>query len=295
MYFNDRHRIGRIFSATLLAVVLTCEADAFYSSDNNESEFFLFPPQYSVFAFEENRNFVLYDNFRHRAEKYHQKSVIFPATEQFVPMDTIDFDFPVYNVLHDRIVTNHDTTNFLYANLRLEMLKEEYESVQKRARVLLLGIEDPFDLSTDSERSKEGNSRKDNPDRDDESVQEKLSRLRKKSKSASRHTWQLKSAESEMVVVGNLVLDPDADHKKGSITEEKKNREKDAKRQLTYSWHGKRLAERKPEKNPLPLVFKIPTDVARYLMSNKVEAAVYGVVLMLLIVIVSSLRPRDDE
>ena len=329
-----------ITSLLLLSVLVAdFEINAYYESDDPDEELFFFQPdQNDLTVRKGERKFVLYDNFKHPLGRYHQKQLIFPASDQFVPVDLIDFDFTVYNVLGHRFVGKYSMTNFIYANLRLEKIKEDYEAVQIQARMLLSDVETSYEninldslnsaekLNTEKKGAKDKKEsvhakisklkqkqkqqkvkpkppEKKGPDVKDESIHLKIRRLKRNSRMAGKRARRPQSEdniEEDEIDPGSKALpDPNlvAAHPSEYQHERNEWRLKNQAKKKKGSYmatnpSSRAFSDHDREEDPLPLIFQMPSDLARYLLANKLEALISGIIMMFLIAIVTSLRPR---
>lgn len=332
MPFFWKNQILIPFVSTLFTFFFTFGANAFFESSPNEELLFIFRPSHTPFHTKGSKKFVLCDNFRHRLGRYNQEQVIFPQSDHFAPMDIMDTDFPVYNILRHTISGEYSAANFIYANLRLEKLREEYDAVQKQARELLEGIDDPFDINfsstnpntenevqggeNDASEASPEQSERAIPDKQQqqrkskrirqkgksggkkESVENKLSKLRRQSNSIARDAWTQDSKDKDESNSEVLLTQIRRDLQ-GIVQGIKETKDKEASPERTKSniidnSASAKLMSRDTKEDPLPLIFQVPWDIIQYLIANKLEAAIYGIILMFLIAVVTSIKPRDE-
>ncbi|WP_456385936.1 hypothetical protein [Desulfolithobacter sp.] len=82
--------------------------------------------------------YTVQDNLNLFAEKTISPPILLPASDNFVPADMIESNMPVFSLFRNPLTVSQDPfANFLYANLRIKKLLDEYAKIQKRAKVLL--------------------------------------------------------------------------------------------------------------------------------------------------------------
>ena len=302
---------------------------AFYDSGDDDKPFFSLSPQFHSSRLEGNKLLVFYDNFKHPTGRYYQKPIIFPSSDHFIPLDTIDCNFPVYNLLQRKSAAKYTLSNFFYANIRLRMIKDEYKAVRARARQLLVDIPDPFakikftatgptkytQYATSSKNKGYSGSQK-------ESVYQGLRRLERKSNAFAKDNWSIKSGapkaknkdkDSDSPEDGEFLSffriaqskpklqSANVQDGRGYLSHTSKGLgpaqlgENSQKEYVAKFSTGKTSSVPHMNEEDLPLVFRVPTNFVQYLMSNKIEAVIFGVMLLLLVAITSSLRSRRNE
>lgn len=81
--------------------------------------------------------FAIQDNLNLFAEKTTSPPILLPASDNFVPADIIESNMPIFSLFRNPLTASQDPfANFLYANLRIKKLLDEYAKIQERAKVL---------------------------------------------------------------------------------------------------------------------------------------------------------------
>ena len=107
--------------------------------------YYLDPAEHSPVLLRENAParskrvaFTVQDNFNLFTEKTLSPPILLPASDNFVPADIIESNMPIFSLFRNPLTASQDPfANFLYANLRIKKLLDEYAKIQERAKVLL--------------------------------------------------------------------------------------------------------------------------------------------------------------
>jgi hypothetical protein len=204
-------------------------------------------------------------------------------SNRFVPADAIPANQPIHMIPRRPIDPANEVANSLYANLKLKRLLEEYADLQQRAREVLSGLGTP---AASSEKPS-------GPVKQPVSLHQLQADLRQKQLSVSRALPVAASganpsggaiadgagAPAAMVVDNYRVADSVGTAPGGMAG------------LSSGPAAGSGLGAQKTEAS-LPWIIEAAFSILAYLQANKVEAIIYGVLLMTLLMGVSSLRRR---
>lgn len=230
--------------------------------------------------------FVMYD---HRAastfDTVYAPCLQIPSS-QFVPADTIPANPPIHLAPRRPIHAENELANLFYANLRLKMLVDEYGSLQLRARKLMGDLNVPAVDSVSGSKQQQQSV----------SVHQQRFELRKQQLLAARtiHARPLRddpqpvaeapTSDAPVMAQIDRARVPYGSTSLGKVPgylSDYSNPEQ-APRPATGSHSG----------TPLPWIVEVVLKVIAYLLANKVEAIIYGVVLMSVLILFSGLRNR---
>ncbi len=106
---------------------------AYYHIGDNEK-----PTQYSFChermlsrGDERQQHLVIYDNFHSLRKNQDRQQLIYPFSNNFVPLDRIPFEFPLRISIRRSSSVDNSLANLVYANLRIKKLLDEYRELRK--------------------------------------------------------------------------------------------------------------------------------------------------------------------
>ena len=282
---------------------------AFYDTGRDSGNPMLSPSDLDSFDGKGGQFFVLYDNFKHPTGRYSQLPILFPNSDQFISMDYVDYSTPVYNVLQTRKTAKYSLSNLFYANLRLGLIKQEYEALQAKAHELLSEIKVP-QKNTDRPAlgGRKGYGIPASEKTEEQSLHEQLRALKRESNAITQYTLPKSRINNDGKNKAVRQLSSSA-YRIDSSRSRRLNENTDPSTIASSSYQGGKnpggvrvsqshsrrsiRSSRVPDE-PLPIIFALPVDIIQYLLSNKVEALIYGSILFFLVAIATSIRPRGN-
>ena len=123
--------LGLLFAADI------CSIHAFYRSNKAKSEDIFEREKYGIPFGAEASALAVYENLKNTLSFRVQKFP--PYSKNFVCFDKLDYNFPIIIGLNPPRgkVVEENLNDFLYANLKIKMLLEEYQELQESARKFL--------------------------------------------------------------------------------------------------------------------------------------------------------------
>ena len=236
-------------------------------------------------------------------------------------MDQIDYNIPLYNILQHQIAAKYTISDFFYANLKLQLINQKYKDIQERARQLLSGVDDP--LKSIKFTSLDGNNRKrvtnsdkknlENGNQEDMSVHAQLNSLMREASVITQRAQSTNATKNDVNPENNIEIpspfrisrlqssvngeDRQNDSSDKSLNKRSYLSKQNIRKEYISSKKGLPggVSSTSLKEDSLPLIFRLPTDILQYLTSNRIEALVYGGILLVLIAITSSLRPPGNK
>lgn len=208
-------------------------------------------------------------------------------SERFVPADEIPINLPIHLALRRPIDAEHDYENMLYANLKLKRLLEEYHALQMRAKALLDGLGEGMTAP-----SQTGKTQGADIPRLQEALKNRIilvsrgGRILPSAGSRQGHIeTDLSSGSLPSFVAHAQVPDNTGFSLDGRGADMRRDLADDAGPAEKKSGAGKDGAD-----ISLPWALEMVLKLVSYLMANKIEAVIYGGLIMVLIMGVSALR-----
>jgi hypothetical protein len=229
--------------------------------------------------------FVFYEHTDPAVSGRGRTSPLTHFSNRFVPADTIPANQPIHMVPRRPIDPANEVANSLYANLKLKRLLEEYAALQTHAHAVLAGLGNP---ATTSERR--SGSGKQPP-----SLHQLQEDLRQKQLTVTRTIPVIASGPSP--AGDTMAVGADAPVETVMNIYRVSDSEGAAPAELTRlplgsaTGTGRGIGTRNTETS-LPWIIEAAFSLLAYLQTNKVEAIIYGVLLMSVLMGVSSLRRR---
>ncbi len=205
--------------------------------------------------------------------------------------DAINLSIPVYNALQNPLSPNDSIDNILYANLRLKKVLDDYLAIQKRARQIL-NNEDFKPIATTSDFLEQQFSPQDQQllnfskklssiNREFkglvQQIHENISREQLPSASTVKKTKEINSINlATNTYLQNII--PNQYQQTSSVSPEYTP----SKHQYEQTYNSEDIT--------LPWIIRMPLNIFHYLMTNVIEAMIYGILLLIVISIISAAR-----
>ena len=140
-------RIAVAFALCLIGAlgIPCCKTSwAYYYVPKPVAEVRFAPNAGDVDSIRQSTHFVFYDNMDQDSTSLEREIALRPDSAFFVPADIIDGNMALYPLLSKRLSSERYLENFLYANMKLYLLLQEYKRVQEKALELVGNIGTPY-------------------------------------------------------------------------------------------------------------------------------------------------------
>lgn len=250
------------------------------------------------------RTFVVYDNFDSQPEK-RQRQMIYPHSGNFIAVDRINTNLPFYFSIRQSSTVENSLANFLFANLELKKLLDEYEKLHTRARALSIGsLRSKINTGNIAENKSGSTS----------SIYTNLRELTRRFNASTRNARLLNSSYEKY---GSLSLaqveskealssreqgsdfEQQNDKKDKSIVEERgepidqvrppSNQDTETSEFRDYR-RGR--VQKMQENVPLPLPIRVFFRIIKYVNENRIEVLIFVAGFIFLITLLSSTRRK---
>ncbi len=259
-----------------------------------------------------NHNFTEYAPRTNQHQILIKTNIIKPSSaskaivNDIVPAaDIIDLDFPVYNALQNYLTPKDSIEHMLYANLRLKNILDNYLAIQKSAKDLLAN---PSDTVVSRDTTPNFNHQRISM-RDQDLInfakrlkainQEFQGLVQQINSTISHKVSSQKSAlatTAAAISPSKKILSPGA-----NITEAANSYLKDmlpaqyhstnAKPATFYTADNRKYEQSYNNKDiTLPWIIRVPLNIFHYLMTNVIEAVIYGILMLIMVSIISASR-----
>ncbi|RJQ24535.1 hypothetical protein C4565_09525 [Candidatus Parcubacteria bacterium] len=130
------HQLTKFLILALLFLTLPQPAHSYWLE--NKLEPFSLRERQNAPPSKEKNYFTIQDNFELFLNDTDAVPLLLPNTDYFVPADIIDINLPLFGIFsHPTTPAEDPFANMLYANLKLKKILEEYAAIQKSAQKLL--------------------------------------------------------------------------------------------------------------------------------------------------------------
>ena len=281
-----------IILSTFLSGMSPLSGQAYYQVNEKPKDIFFQREKNYVPWGDQEKRFALYDNFNHLSSKQNRGSIVCPYTDAFSPFDEIRWNLPLRISIRQPLSLEYSLANMLYANLKLNKLVEEYMMIQKNAQELIAYSAGPKSKSrgTLSPAQIDGLS-----------IHQRVGRLNIENQNIQRRAvpqagWAeeipLANVESLRSLVNRreeiaetplalfLPQSPGEDNKAGSKAENQNTPRSEPLQPIAK------------ERTDLPWIFQGFFGIIKYFLANKLEALLYGSVLLLFLAFLLSMKPK---
>jgi hypothetical protein len=250
----------------MVMMLAVSPAYAFYHSDE-QSRGLVFQKERCFGTWDKGeRAFALYDNLNSPLDKLSQGSVICPRSDEFVPADVFMCNIPLRIAIRQPRTVDNSLDALVHANLMLKKLIEEQEAQKERAREVLAGLRVPFMESpmflAEGTRTQRGVGR------------HERSLGRTSTESLTSFGNRLRNTRGGGVVSGVPTPKSDIEVSDSPTPQQQKT-------PVAYE-----------DRNPLPLVLRVPLKIVGYLFFHKIEALIFALLLYFVIIVLTSMRSR---
>lgn len=229
--------------------------------------------------------FAVYDHRATSSSDTESPPCLQSPSSQFVPADTISANPPIHLAPRRPILADNELTNLFYANLKFKRLVDEYGSLQQRARKLM------GDLNRPAVNPVSGfGDKKQQP----VSIHQQRLGLSKQQQLVAR-TLLLRSQRNDSQSVAQAPVMAQIDRSRVPDRSSLSVVPGNAPGYLSdyaNSEQGRRPVSGSHSDTSLPWIFEFALKVMAYMLANKVEAIVYGVLAMSVLILLSGLRSR---
>lgn len=226
---------------------------------------------------------AFYDNFWASSTRTSQELIVGRACYEFLPFDTISYNVPFHITVNSRKTVEVALTDLIYANLKLKRLLDEYASSQQRAREALEGLSVPFLTFRYNFPNQSGST-------------QSASNEMEMNQNALVTELSIEPRRITGRVSGHLSDDPlfrPANPIGGGGFIINHGRQSETDRDEIP---GPSLPKKEPtdsnERHSLTRVILVPLKILEYLISHKIEAAIYCMILFFLIAMITSARSQ---
>ncbi len=297
---RDIYSVSRTILYLVVVLLIPDICQAYIETKNGYSDFLR--AGHNVVLKKDTSTMVLYDDLSN--DPSDEGPLLFFKSNFFVPIDSISINIPLSIDFKTHITTENTLANFLYANLKLKKLLEEYIDIQDRSiqlrEDLKVSVWDPQRLFQQTEdvnslyesRNRFVDALNRATDGSNVAISSNLPRLEtnrarfiKKPFVQNRNLRPDLKTNFSRTTTGNIsrVRAPNIGHRNEVDFEES---------EITFS---NSLTDFSGKSGGDPFIFKILVklgNIVPYLMTNKEEAAFYGIFLGLAFLFFSSIIKR---
>ena len=303
------HRYIPVYSLLLLLLLSLSMADsgyAFYRQDINDNSIENQFDSINALPVSGKDGLGIYHNINKGKTENHFSNFLRPVLKEFVAADTINIAFPVNYDLHSVSSIDMELSNVMYANLKFKALVDDYNALHQSAEIVEKKYTLPFLGSNLNHHPPHFTVKSIHQSRKNILAAQRtvLEKVNRRSPDHFNKIEPLKEIKNESlaVVIGKLEM-PEINQKRlfyrpnsgftansGGVDVSNENRDTD--KEADNGSTRERQDHPVVDELQLPWIVRAVSSFIKYCYENKIEALIYGVILMSVVGIFSGPRSR---